>query len=204
MRLRNIQRFQSRIQKKIGQKINKNLHENFERLTDIVEEVSEAIDSKSPKTVLNFALDVLKPYLRALGLRIARISEEQIEVILPEKFHNSGTFEVGSLDLQPDEGAICSAATFAFRQLWKRNSPKGRFSISVQKLSFERVREMRGDLSFRFELSKFTRETIFANLADKEKSESEFVIHVYNEAEQIVAEVHIIADLFLNKTLDWK
>jgi len=194
MRLRNIQRFQSRIQKKIGQ----NIHRNIDRFTDIVEEVSEAIDAKSPKSVLNFALDALKPYLKALGLRISRLSEEKIEVILPEKYHTTGT------DEQPDEGAICSAASFAFRQLWRRNAPKGKFSISIQKLNFEKIRNMKGDLSFRFELPKLSREAIFADLADKEQSDSEFVIHIYNGDEQIVGEIHIQAHLHLNKSLEWK
>lgn len=178
-----------------------NINKNILRLTDLVEEVSEAIDAKSPKTVLNFALDVIKPYLQALGLRVSRISEENIEVILPAKFQST------SQDQQLDEGAICSAGIFAFKQLWKKNSPKGKFSISIQKIIFEKIRTHQfehGDLSLRFELPKLTRETIFADLSDRENNQSQFLILVYNQSEHIVAEIHLVADLHLNKSLEWK
>jgi hypothetical protein len=194
MRLRNFQQIQSRLQKKFG----KNLNKKFNKITGLMEEVTEQIDLRQPKTVLNFALDMIKPYLQTLGLRISKLSEEQIEVVLPEKF------KYMDVNQELDEGAVCSAAVFAFRQLWLRNSPKGHFEIHIQKIQFERFRDLASDLFLRLELGTLNREAIFADLSDRKKAQTDMIVHIYDQKEQLVGQVNILAELNLVEAIEWK
>jgi hypothetical protein len=194
MRLRNFQQIQSHLQKKISKNINK----KFNKITGLVEEVTEQLDLRQPKTVLNFALDMIKPYLQTLGLRISKLSEEQIEVVLPEKF------KYMDINQELDEGAVCSAAVFSFRQLWNRNSPKGHFEIHIQKIHFERFRDLHSDLLLRLELGKLNREAIFADLSDTKRASTDMIVHIYDREEQLVGQVNILADLKLIEAIERK
>jgi hypothetical protein len=178
--------------------LSKKLNKRILKVTEAVEDFADHLDAKHPKQALNFALDLLKPYLQALGLRIAKLSEEQVEVIMPEKvlFQNS--------EHEHDEGAIVTAALFAYKTLWSKNAPKGNFQVQIKKVELEKVRAATGDLHIKILMSKLAREAVFADLADHNSATQEIQLQIYDINKQVVAQVQVSAMLKLAVSLDWK
>ena len=194
LRVRQYQHFQAELEKSFRQR----LGQWSGSVETALENLAEQVDIKQPKQVLQFALDVVRPYLQSLGLRVAKLTAENIEVVLPEHpLHQ---------DMKSflDEGAVCSASLFAFRKLWKRNAPKGPFSWKVLKFEFEALRELQGPLHIKWNLPTLQREALYAELAETQRALQDTVVHVFNGQDQLVAQVHLHAELRAMKILDWK
>lgn len=188
MRLSNFQQLQSEIRKKISLNLVDSFGASF----------VEALDQKQAKQVLGFALDLIRPYFQGLNLRVAALSAENIEINIPAKVLHQDEH------LGVDEGVICSAALFAFRLLWKRNSPSEQMNLDLQKLEFERVRLAKGDLRLKIHFSKVTREAILAELVDKSESMIELTAMIFDQEDQLVAKTQLIASLKRPQALEWK
>jgi hypothetical protein len=155
----------------------------------------ETIEHQVPQ--LSLALDFLRPHVRALGLRVARLSRNHVEIILPSKFRNLAD---GGHVL---EGAVVMAASEAFKWLWKQNMPEGNFTHEIRKINFEAMKPLVGNLRLRVELNELSRETALLELTKLQRSDSVGLVLVYGKDEQLVAHVEIESRLGLTPALDW-
>jgi hypothetical protein len=164
----------------------------------LASDLAEQIQSPLAKKGLGYALDLIRPHFISLGARIAVLSATQIELNLPRKSRNIGT------DGYLLPGVQISAAIEAYRLLWFRNAPEGEFQVSVRNVKTQFLRPAHGDLKLRGELSEISRESRWAELTKNKRSSHQMTLHVFDAEEQIVAEVEIESELFLNTLLEWK
>jgi hypothetical protein len=143
-------------------------------------------------------LDLARPYLQSLGLRISRLTFQDVEVVLPGKRMQQ--------DAQQnfDEGAVVSAALFAYRKLWRKNAPKGPFSMKISSFEFERMLDLRGPLFLRVNLSPLQREAVYAELAQQKKSNHESVVQVFDPEDRVVAKLLVRSELQAQRVIGWK
>jgi hypothetical protein len=149
------------------------------------------------RRTLNFALEFIQPHVVALGLRVARLSRTQAEIIIPDKERN----------LSPEgfilEGVVVTAAIEALRFLWEHNKPEGNFKQSIRGLELEVLKPFVGPLRLRVELSEILRESCYSDLATQQKNEHEVVAQVFDPSEQMVAQLHLSVRLALVPALEW-
>lgn len=177
-------------------------NKNFDKITSLLGEFADqvALDLPSPKAkrILNSALDFLRPHFLSLGIRIVRLSPQQIEILVPAKARNLD--ESGMVM----EGILTSVGIEAFKMLWKRNAPQGHFENKVSQFSFEKIKELKGDIRLRCELSEISREAVLAELVKDKRSRVQVQIDFYNLEEQICAQLALQSELFLKEMIDWK
>lgn len=158
--------------------------------------VHELIDEYAPR--LHLVLDYLKPQARALGLRVARLSPEKIEVVLPDRPRNRG--EHAHLH----EGAVTMAACEVARWLWLENKPDGVFELEFSKVQLEKIDVLIGDLRLRAELDDVAREKALYQFREMKRSEASMQVLVYNREEKLVAKVELEMQMSVTPTLEWK
>jgi hypothetical protein len=149
----------------------------------------EQISPRSSKEFLSYALDLLRPFTAGLGFRIARLSDTQVEIVIPDRTRNL------TENREIHEAVLSAAGIEAFRQLWLRHAPLGNMVLDVQETTFKKFHPVKGPCRAKMELSETTREKILAQLRSKRKSESDAQISVFDENDQKVAELTVKADL---------
>lgn len=149
-------------------------------------------------SLINSALDLIRPHFLSLGARVRRLSATQVEVLLPAKQRNQ--------DARGDllDGVVISAALEAFYLLWKRATPQGEYSQKITGLEWTPRMPLRGDLTIRSEISEIQRETVLAEIGKNKKSSVDTVLHVANSENIICAEIVVRAEIYLMEVLDWK
>lgn len=167
------------------------------RLSDaLVRDLTHNLEVAVPQ--LSLALDFMRPHVRALGLRVARLSKDNIELILPAKFRNQS--EAGYVL----EGALVMAACEAAKWLWQQNRPEIGFQHGIQKIQLSCLQPLQGDLRLRIGLSEISRETVFLQLSKMNRSEHQDLVMIYDKDEQLVAQVEILSEFSLTPSLEWK
>ena len=174
---------------------NKNLRQ---RLQQTAEQIVEQINSPQARQILNSALDLVRPHFLSLGIRVTRLGTHEIEILVPRKMRN--------LDDRGDfiPGILMSATTEAYRLLWTRNAPPGEFQVTLEQVQFQALKTARGDVRVRFQLSDLAREARLAELSKNKISEHEGVLRLYDEEDQVCAEVQVKSRLLLKEMLEWK
>lgn len=151
-------------------------------------DLAAALEGLSPKAshaALSYAADLLRPFAAGMGLRISRLSDLQIEVILPARTRN--------MDDQKKihEAAILAAAIEATRTLWNRHAPLGDFSLSVARAELEVLKPVRSDLRLRLEISESLRESTLAEMRRHRKSTSDVLVQAFDEKDSLMAEINL-------------
>jgi hypothetical protein len=166
--------------------------------------VSEALEGVVPPEILqkgrrslNFALDLMQPHMLALGLRIAKLTRTQVEVVIPDKERN--------LDSQGciQEGVVMAAATESARFLWSHNRPDGNFQQSLKNFEIEILNSFRGPLRVRMELPELVRESAYAELATTQRSEHELQAQVFDASDILLAQIRMTVRLTIIPALQW-
>ncbi len=143
----------------------------------------EYLSPSSSKTILSYALDILRPFNAGLGLRFARLSDTQVEIVIPERSKN--LLDDGQLN----ESVVTAAAGEAVRNLWFRHAPIGNLVISTLELTFKKHQPIKGDCRLRMELSESAREKVLAQLRHQQRAESESELSLFDDKDQKVAEL---------------
>lgn len=167
---------------------------NTSDITALLEEISP----KASHAALGYAADLLRPFSVGMGLRISRLSDSQVEVVLPGRTRNKN--EEG----QMHEGAILAAAVEAARSLLQRHAPLGEFKISSRKIEIENFQPSSGELRFRLELSETLRESVLAELRKRRKSQLDLLVQAYDEKDFVVAEINLHLELHHTPSLSSK
>lgn len=150
-------------------------------LSALLEEVSP----KASHAALSYALDILRPFSAGMGLRISRLSDTQVEMIIPARTRNMSDLN------QLHEGAMTTAAIEAAKLLWMRHAPMGQFEINIGQCESVFFKVQTEDCRVRMELSETTRELVLSELRQSRESSSTAELKIFDENEQSVAELHL-------------
>lgn len=178
---------------------NKNLRQRLGKAVEqVAEQIVEQINSPQARQILNSALDLVRPHFLSLGIRVTRLGVHEIEILIPRKVRN--------LDERSEfiPGILMSSSTEAYRLLWTRNAPPGEFQVVMDSVQFQSLKNPRGDVRVRFQLSELARESRLAELSKNKISEHEGVLRLYDDEDQVCAEVLVKSRLLLKEMLEWK
>ncbi len=140
------------------------------------------------REALSYFLDFFRSSTLGMGLRVAKINNTQIEMILPDRSRNldeEGYFL---------ESALMTAGIESFKLLWLRHAPIGNFQFKIQKIHFEKVSSVLNEKKFksyraRFEIQSEQREMVLAQLRADQKALVEHKILYFDEKEALAAEM---------------
>ena len=88
---------------------------------------------QASREILSTVLDFFRPLALGLGLRISKLKDTQLEMILPARKKNRNENE------QMDESALLAAALRGTKILWLRNAPLGQFKQTVKTIQLRAV-----------------------------------------------------------------
>lgn len=145
----------------------------------------EEVSPKVSHAALSYALDVVRPFSAGMGLRVSRLSDTHVEMMIPIRTRNLN--EQGFVH----EGALSTAAIEAAKLLWMRHAPMGNFTIQVTKFEMDSFREIAEEGRLRLEVPESTIEVVMAEIRDTRESEAEASVRVSDGNEQTVAEVRM-------------
>lgn len=151
-------------------------------LAAIVEEVAPA----ASRAAVSYVVDFMRPFAAGMGLRFARLSDTQVEVVLPLKTRNA----LGETE-EFHAGAVTTAAIEAVRALWMRHAPLGEFKIEVISLNADFIANSHEDCRLRAELVEEEREECLTLLRSQQEATSEMDVQVVTERDQVVAKIYI-------------
>lgn len=145
----------------------------------------EEVSPKASHAALSYALDMVRPFSAGMGLRISRLSDTQVELIIPARTRNMNDVN------QIHEGAVTTAAIEAAKLLWMRHAPLGSFEIFISRAEMEFFKINDRDCRLRMELSEMTRETVLAEIRECREATADAELKVYDENEQTIAELRL-------------
>ena len=145
----------------------------------------EEVAPKASHAALSYALDIVRPFSSGMGLRVSRLSDTQVEMILPARTHNLN--EQNKIH----EGALITAAIEAAKLLWSRHSPMGNFEINISKAELEVFKVLGNECRLRMELSETNREAHLGEIRDRRESTADAEIKFFDDHEQQTAEVRL-------------
>ncbi|WP_041578053.1 PaaI family thioesterase [Bdellovibrio bacteriovorus] len=145
----------------------------------------EEVSPKASHAALSYALDIVRPFSAGMGLRISRLSDTQVEMVVPARTRNLN--EVKTMH----EGALVTAAIEAAKLLWMRHAPMGSFEINVTRLESELFKVTSEECRVRMELPETVREVVLAEVRDHREAKAEVELKVFDSNDQAVAEFRL-------------
>lgn len=175
----NLRRQVGKAREQVGKELEeRGLRLSAEDLALLLEEWSPA----SSRSALSFVVDFLRSFPAGMGLRVSRLSDTQIEMVLPARAKNlrGGVFH---------EGALITAGIEAALTLWERHAPLGEFKIELMTVGCELHRSTGHELRVRAELAETARETVLSQLRQGGEAASELEVQLLDEGGQRVADL---------------
>ena len=162
----------------------KKLEERGMRLspTDLAA-LAEELFPNASNAALSYALDVLRPFSAGMGLRISRLSDHQVEMILPARTRNMTEAK------ELHEGALTTAAVESAKLLWMRHAPLEGFDVRATKIEAEFFKTHKEQCRLRMELNEQEREAVLATIRQHRKASSECEVQIFDESEQAIGQV---------------
>lgn len=145
----------------------------------------EEVSPKASHAALSYALDMVRPFSSGMGLRISRLSDTQVEMVIPARTRNLN--DLGQIH----EGAMTTASIEAAKLLWMRHAPMGTFEVIVTRVDAEFFKIEKGECRVRMELPEMTRETVLAEIRERRESKASAELKIFDENEQSVADIHL-------------
>jgi len=145
---------------------------------------------QASREALSYFLDFFRPSTLGMGLRVSKMNDTQIEVVIPKRPRN--------LDEDGEwlDSAIITASVESFKILWLRHAPIGEFSFQIDKVVYEkRKTEETDSLRVRYELSAEARESALTELRSNSASNVDTTLFIFDDKDAIVSEVKIVAKL---------
>lgn len=172
---KNFEQVQSQIKSELE---NRGLRMTATDVAALIEEMAPA----ASRATLSAAMDFLRPFTAGLGLRVSRLSDTQIEIIIPARTRNLN--EDGAIH----ESVMNAAAIEAAKLLWLRHAPLGDFSMQVTAVQFEFHRASKSEVRVRLEIPETARENNLSQMRQGRESISEMSLRFVDVAEQEVAQ----------------
>lgn len=146
---------------------------------------------QASREALSYFLDFFRSSTLGMGIRVSKLNDTQIEVVLPKRPRNLDE-EGGWLD-----SAVITAAVESFKILWLRHAPVGEFHFSIQKLVYEKrkIEAASETLRVRYEMSAEARESALTELRINSTTNVDTSLFIFDEKDVVVSEVKIITRL---------
>lgn len=144
----------------------------------------EDISPKASHAALSYAMGLMRPFSAGMGFRVARLSDTQVELVLPVRNRNSN--KSGEIH----EGALLAGATEAAQLLWERHAPLGEFKIYTRRVELEIFKHLTTEVRIRLELPESVRESVLAEIRKTRQGKAEMQAQIYDSHDQALAEVH--------------
>lgn len=149
---------------------------------DLAALVEDLVPAAS-RTALDGALDYLRPFTAGLGFRVARLSDTQIELVVPAREKNRDA--AGRLH----ESILTAAGIEAAKLLWTRHAPLGDFEIQILSMTLEIHHPPRTELRARLELPETVRENALAQIRREREAKSELALRFVGADDQSIADM---------------
>jgi hypothetical protein len=145
---------------------------------------------QASREALSYFLDFFRPSTIGMGLRVSKLNDTQIEMVLPKRPKN----------LDEDgywlDSAVITASVESFKILWLRHAPIGEFEFHIDKIVYEKRKDDDSEaLRIRYELSAEAREAALTDLRAQFLTNVETGLFVFDDKDAIVAEIKITARL---------
>lgn len=143
------------------------------------------IEHWAPQTsrdALSYVLNFLRPVVLGMGLRISRLSDEKIEIVIPTRAKNKN--EEGSVH----ESILITAAIEGAKTLWLRHAPLGDFHIQVDEINLKNLKSSKAEIRMRLEAPEVLRQTVLGQLRVMNRARIENHIQFFEQGDQLVAE----------------
>lgn len=145
----------------------------------------EEISPKASRSALGYALDLIRPFSAGMGLKMTRLTDTQLEMVIPNRTHNLND------NNQIHEGALATAAMEAAKLLWMRHAPLGNFEILVTHFELEVIRSTKEECRLRMELSENSRELILAEIREHREAKTQAELKFFDQYDQAIADVRL-------------
>lgn len=140
----------------------------------------EEISPKASHAALSYALDIVRPFSAGMGLRISRLSDTQVEMMIPARTRNLS--DANTLH----EGALTTAAIETAKLLWMRHAPLGNFAITVTRIEADFFKVQNSECRLRMELPETTREVVLAEVREQRDAAVDAEVKIFDEHDQAV------------------
>jgi hypothetical protein len=151
-------------------------------------DVADFVEKWSPRAsqeALSYVLDVTKPFLMGLGFRISKLSQTQIEVVIPYRRKSLNE------SLEIHEGVLLSAGTEAVRWLWSKQSMLGQFQADILEIRWNKLKKSLSGQKLRYEVTSDQREVVLSHLRLNRQEEIEAYLYFYDENDQLTSELQM-------------
>lgn len=145
----------------------------------------EEVSPKVSHAALSYALDIVRPFSAGMGLRVSRLSDTQVEMVIPARTRNLN--ETNGMH----EGALTTAAIEAAKLLWSRHAPMGDFEVNVSRIESSFYKNQTEEARVRLELPETTREMVLSALRAHREAKAEAEIKIFDDHDQSVADFHL-------------
>jgi hypothetical protein len=162
-------------------------------------DVAEFVEKWTPKAsqeALSYVLDVTKPFLMGLGFRISKLSQTQIEIVIPHR--RKSLNDAGEIH----EGILLSAGVEAVRWLWTKQSMLGQFHLDVLDIRWNKMKKTQTLQKVRYEVDADQREVVLSNLRLNSQEDVDAYLHFYDENDQLTSELQMKVRLHHQPTLE--
>ncbi len=167
----------------LNQRLEQQLESRGLRLNAV--DFASFIENWAPRTsrdALSYVLSFIRPVVLGMGFRISRLSDEKIEVIIPERSKNKN--EEGSTH----EAVLLAAAIEGAKTLWLRHAPLGDFHIRIDEINIKNIKASTSEIRMRMEVPETIRQSILAQLRVMNRAQIENHIQFFEEGDQLIAE----------------
>ncbi|MCE3010469.1 MAG: hypothetical protein LW875_07640 [Proteobacteria bacterium] len=182
--------------------MNKKLSSRWQKLGHLLSQVSDDFLNQTGNPVLkqslNSALDLLRPFTLALGLRVSRLRDLSIETVIPAKDRNLD--RSGSVL----ESVLVAAAMESAKLLMDRNLIYGKPELRFFKMESEFHLKAKSDVRCRLNLSELQREALLLDIQRDSRGRIALQAQIFDEAEALVAQISMDLLIEAQTAIDWK
>lgn len=146
------------------------------------------IEERSPwlsRRFLGAASNIAEPFLAGMGLRVERLTEESIEVSMPDSWRNQG--EGGLLHT----GALSTLGEFASRLYWEHHLDLKRSEMNPVRVHLRVLGRPKGDVRAAYRISVGEREKILHALRASGQTGVECEVSIHDAQEKLLAQVEV-------------
>lgn len=141
----------------------------------------EEYSPQASNAALSYALDILRPFSSGMGLRVSKLADTHIEVIVPNRTRNMNEYKV------LHEGALQTAAIESAKILWMRHAPMGIFIAELEKMEAEHLGTSEEEVRMRLEITDEQRESVLEQIRETRESKTECEVTCFDNYDQVLA-----------------
>lgn len=164
------------------------------KAASVARDLREAIDDPRVHRVLGHIDALVQPNVSSLGIRLSKITDHSVEVILPDWWRTRNPDGV-------DEGALLSTAMLAVKTLVGQTAMFASLPVNYGQIQMEKHRPLGGRLRARSEWTHLQQESAWANLRNDGTEATQFRVGFFSDDEMKVAEIVVDVSFVLKASI---